>query len=69
MSVIKKLKLLKQGSVIFLEHFQLFQSTHSVSHGNNFFWSLNVFLVFDREYLMSSLLEPASNRNLEEQLL
>ena len=26
-------------------------------HGNNFFWSLDVFLVFDRETLLSSLSE------------
>ena len=64
-----RLKLLKQSSDKFLEHFQLFQSSHSVAHANNFFWFLDVFLAFDREYLLSSLSEPATNRNSEEQLL
>ena len=62
MSVMDRLKLLKQDFGILLEHV-------TVAHTNNFFCSLDVFLVFDKEYLMSSLSEPATDRNLEEQLL
>ena len=34
-----------------------------------FFWSLNVFLCFDRETLLSSLSEPATNMDSKEKLL
>ena len=38
-------------------------------HTNNFLWSLDVFLIFYREALLSSPSESASNRNSEEQLI
>ena len=70
MSVMDRLKLLKQGSDIFLLTFSTFsEQPFFRPHTNNLFWSLDVFLVFDREYLMSSLSEPATTRNSEEQLL
>ena len=59
----------EQGSDISLEHFQLFQSSHSVDliQINNLFWCLDTFLGFD--IFVSNILEHATNRDSEEQLL
>ena len=66
MPVMDRLKLLKQGPTFFLK---FSEQPLCRPHANNLFLSLDVFLVFDREYLMCSLSEPATTRKSEEQLL
>ena len=46
-----------------------FRAAFCRPHTNNFFWSLDVFLVFYREALLSSRSKSISNRNSEEQSL
>ena len=56
------------------QHFSWTFSTFSEQpfcrrHTNNFFWSLDVFLVYDRKALLSFLSESATRWNSEELLL
>ena len=58
----------KVSPTFFLNIFNFFRAAILQTSCKKLFWSLDVFLVFNREYFMSSLSEPASNRNSEERL-